>query len=72
MSSWVTVRHSLGPISCAEQRLHPLDPVDLDGCHRPRSLVEPVQSANVDQPHLEGRGSSSDPEPPRRARMRLT
>ena len=34
MSSWVTVRHSLGPIVLPEQGLHPLDALYLDGCHR--------------------------------------
>ena len=39
MSSWVTSRHSLGPICLAEQALQPLDSLDLNRRHGPTLLI---------------------------------
>ena len=39
MSSWVTSRHSLGPICSPSRRLQPLDSLDLNRRHGPTLLI---------------------------------
>ena len=71
MSSWVTVRHSLGPISCPSSACIPSTPCTSTVAIGAQSMPIP-RAPRAHASRTSKAGNASAPAPPSRARMRLT